>query len=592
MDCKIPKQAEHSKFNNYIEYFKEKGFLKAVYNYLYFLGCWIIRRFKKAKRKSILFLKIHRVSCLKFMYRILGRFKNFLYTYYVKAKAPMRRILFKSKNLKKLSLNKDNLSKSELLCKKRVIIKSIVEDVNIYVFGALNYILPVAALIFVIGIFNYFNNMGILLKVEYNGAVIGYIQSESDFYKAEKLMKARLTNENYIKPIDAVPRFTIVTDTNHEVTSQDELIDSIISFSGNQIIDANGLYVDGRFIGALEDADPLLDFLSDTLESNKTGEKSEKISFVKKVEVKNGLYPVSSLRDKEYMFEKLSSMEETKKTYIVEAGDVPGGIAQKFGMPYKTLKQLNPNIENELFIGQEVLISAAVPYLGIQRTVTETYENEIPFKIEKTVDEKYDVGYSKVVREGENGIKKITAQTTYVDGIQTEKNIISSEIVKEPVNEKIVLGGKVPVKNNIQPGNNNSNNTSSSTSTSSSGFIWPTVGGITTCRFWGYVGHSGQDIGVKIGTPIYAMASGTVVISRYAATSYGNQIMIDHGGGYRTRYAHNSQLLVQVGDWVEQGQLIAYSGNSGRSFGPHVHVEIILNGQCQDPAKYIGYYPH
>lgn len=107
--------------------------------------------------------------------------------------------------------------------------------------------------------------------------------------------------------------------------------------------------------------------------------------------------------------------------------------------------------------------------------------------------------------------------------------------------------------------------------------------------------HRGLDITCRgaMGKPIYAAESGVVTIASYQG-DLGNYILIDHGGGVRTGYGHNSSLLVSVGQQVERGQLIAYMGSTGYSFGPHCHFVLIKNGQYVNPEPYLPsmpYYP-
>lgn len=94
--------------------------------------------------------------------------------------------------------------------------------------------------------------------------------------------------------------------------------------------------------------------------------------------------------------------------------------------------------------------------------------------------------------------------------------------------------------------------------------------------------HSGIDLANKTGTPVYASASGIVIFSGYNG-SYGRMVMISHGQGYTTVYAHNSSNLVKVGDRVSKGEQIATIGSTGRSTGPHLHFEIRENGNAIDP---------
>lgn len=100
--------------------------------------------------------------------------------------------------------------------------------------------------------------------------------------------------------------------------------------------------------------------------------------------------------------------------------------------------------------------------------------------------------------------------------------------------------------------------------------------------------HSGMDIRTPIGTPVKATASGRVVQSEYNNSGYGYMVEIDHGNGLRTLYAHNFELLVAVGEQIEKGQTIALSGATGRVTGPHVHYEVRLHGELQNPREYMN----
>jgi murein DD-endopeptidase MepM/ murein hydrolase activator NlpD len=98
--------------------------------------------------------------------------------------------------------------------------------------------------------------------------------------------------------------------------------------------------------------------------------------------------------------------------------------------------------------------------------------------------------------------------------------------------------------------------------------------------------HEGLDIATRTGTPVMTTAAGIV---REAGTDagYGKAVVIDHGYGYSTLYAHNSRILVKVGQRVKRGEMIATAGNTGRSSGPHVHYEVRLNGAPVNPKKYL-----
>ena len=114
---------------------------------------------------------------------------------------------------------------------------------------------------------------------------------------------------------------------------------------------------------------------------------------------------------------------------------------------------------------------------------------------------------------------------------------------------------------------------------------WPTVGyRITQYYSWR---HTGLDIGNKVGTPLYAADSGVVEKAGWNSGGYGNMVLINHGGGIKTRYAHASKLYVKVGDHVSKGEAVAAMGSTGRSTGPHIHFEVIINGRLLNPLNYI-----
>ena len=135
----------------------------------------------------------------------------------------------------------------------------------------------------------------------------------------------------------------------------------------------------------------------------------------------------------------------------------------------------------------------------------------------------------------------------------------------------------------------------SSAQPSTSGFIWPCPASRYITSYFGrrvhpvyktVKVHNGLDIGGPNGTNIVAANSGTVIVSEYSS-SYGNYIVISHGGGVTTLYAHMSARLVSVGASVSRGQVIGREGSTGISTGPHLHFEVAVNGVRRDPLSYV-----
>lgn len=123
--------------------------------------------------------------------------------------------------------------------------------------------------------------------------------------------------------------------------------------------------------------------------------------------------------------------------------------------------------------------------------------------------------------------------------------------------------------------------------------IWPVDG-----RLMSYFGrrsdpfsgegafHAGIDISVPVGTPVHATAAGTIVVSEWAG-EYGRMVVVDHGGGVQTYYAHLSRLSVVAGQWVHRGEMIGRSGSSGRATGAHVHYEVRRRGTPVNPSQFL-----
>ncbi len=451
----------------------------------------------------------------------------------------------------------------------------------------LNYVCPVMAIGVLIGTVRYFTSLPFVLSVEYDGKNIGYITDERVFDDAKQMMRDRIIYEEYQQPLDAVPKFTLCVADNQQLSDSFVLADQIIQASGNEIIQADGLYIDDEFIGATTDGQSMMMLLESLKEPYMEEYPDAKVEFTSKIKVRQGLYPVSSVVELNNIEEYISSEVEGEKIYIAQAGDAPITIARSNGISLASLRELNPGIDTKLLIGQEVLISKSVPLLGVKATYTKTYTEEIPFKINRTVDSKYYSTYSKVVSTGENGLREVEEEVVYINGMAAERNILSTETLIEPIDQEVVVGSLV------MPSTRSYSSSYipplSGGSATSNGYIWPVggSGGYVSCGLYGYYNHTGMDIAVSTGTPIYATAAGTVVVAQQRP-GYGKYIVIDHGGGLQTWYLHSSALYVTPGQKVNQGQTIAAVGQTGNATGPHLHIEFRSYGAVKNPANYIG----
>ncbi len=220
---------------------------------------------------------------------------------------------------------------------------------------------------------------------------------------------------------------------------------------------------------------------------------------------------------------------------------------------------------------KEKIISDFAEYIETKISVTK--EETVEYTIKTKYDSTKESDYSVVKHEGKNGKKAVTTEITYVNGKKIGEEVVNSEVTKEPV-DKLIITGKA-FENGCATGS----------------FMWPCPYTTTVFSGYGYRedgAHWGIDINDNgiYGTDIIASDGGVVVTASYDNYGYGHHVEIDHGNGYITRYAHCSDLYVSVGDKVSKGSVIASVGSTGDSEAPHLHFEVIENGNRVDPQSF------
>ncbi len=218
--------------------------------------------------------------------------------------------------------------------------------------------------------------------------------------------------------------------------------------------------------------------------------------------------------------------------------------------------------------------------LKVKTVSTVTTESDVKYSTKTVYTSEKQRGYEEIKTKGETGLKTETAVVETVNGEETAKTVISRQIIKEPVQQVVVKGTAVSYAS-----------ATAKAQARSEGFIHPMNKGDikAVSAYWGDGrNHKAMDFSGKVGVPIFAAKAGKVVSAGWDG-NYGYAVVIDHGNGFKTRYAHASALCVRTGETVAQGQQIAKLGNTGRSTGPHLHFEVIKNGNRVNPAPYIGY---
>lgn len=222
-------------------------------------------------------------------------------------------------------------------------------------------------------------------------------------------------------------------------------------------------------------------------------------------------------------------------------------------------------------------IAAVINTLDVQTVAVTKDIYTVKYDTVTKKDSSKKAGYQSVITPGVNGSSQTVTKVTYLNGEVVGEPVVTDEVLEYPVNRVLLIGTK-----NVYV-------TSVIKNASASGFKWPlSVRGVISSDYGvrGSGFHSGVDIAVPEGTNIIAVKGGTVVEASFNK-SYGYYVLIDHGNGVKTRYAHNKFNTVEAGQKVSAGQLIALSGNTGNSTGPHLHFEVIINGSRVDPGYYI-----
>ncbi len=278
-------------------------------------------------------------------------------------------------------------------------------------------------------------------------------------------------------------------------------------------------------------------------------------------------------------------------------------IKKENKMSDTTFKLNNPTLSDDTvtYNGQPIVTNDLDPILEVVQTFETKKTKSVNYETVKETDDTMLEGQFEVETEGEEGEKEITYENQMVNGevVSTEKK--SEEVIKAPVHEVIVVGN-APITNSVTVADNGSSAVTNNGATgeevdgdltpstaTSGGFIWPSSSHSVTCEFGCYSGHTGIDIQSYYGGPEYAAKAGTVVTSGWSNYGYGYHVVIDHGGGVKTLYAHQpSQPPVSVGQHVEQGQVIGFEGQTGNASGHHLHFEVQINGTAVNPRGYIS----
>jgi len=440
-----------------------------------------------------------------------------------------------------------------------------------------------------LGVVNYQTNAVTLYHVYVDGEEVGTI---SDASLIEDWENSQLSIAEKKYHTDNLDIKNIITYEKEKVYKGSYDNEDTINQLGNKIkIEAKGveLVVNGKSIGYVNDqatADRILAKMKQqytpkdekskvsaaSVNGTQPSTKLEEVSIKEKLDIKEKNISPDKIISEEDMLTLLKKGTLEEKVYQVQEGDTISEIAVKHGLSTKQIYQLNPSLNGEFInIGDEIVVTAMTPLVTVQSKELVSQVERIPYQVEYEKDSSMYSNESKVIKQGQEGTRKVEYAVVKENGVVTQKTIIKEDVIEEAKNKIVKKGTKI----------------ASSRGTGS--YSWPTVGGIITSPYgsrWGTT-HEGIDISGVSNYTVKAADNGKVIFTGWKS-GYGKTIIIDHGNNTKTLYAHLSKINVSNGNKVAKGQAIAVMGNTGRSTGTHLHFEVQVNGRVQNPLNYVS----
>ncbi|MCR4616532.1 MAG: M23 family metallopeptidase [Clostridiales bacterium] len=463
-----------------------------------------------------------------------------------------------------------------------------------------NTLLPIVMIAILVMTVGHWANTTMAIHITYNGNSLGYVSDESVYLDALSLAKARLhiDAQDSTAPEFSTPVYEMVKVNPNQLSDPAAVCDRIIDNTEGNYTNACGIYIDGEFICAIKNETDAISVFNGLLAKYDLPEEDENamIGFVEDIEYIQGLYQDDTdsggqiMWDANKLTKKISGTKTDAKYYIAEENDSLSKIARKNDMLLSELKALNPDAGRHVHPGDKFLIANEVSYLQVKVVKTEIRTEPVNYGTVRTANANMYRGTENVIRQGRDGTDRITELVTYVDGVKVSTEQVSKVRISNPVDEKVEYGTKSVSGNSSSKGGSDKY----SISVSKSGWVWPAPGCRTVSSGFGNRGsgfHKGVDLttsGAK-GKPVVAAKSGKVDTVLINHSAYGNCVIIDHGNGVKTRYAHmlSNSVTVRTGQKVSAGQQIGKVGSTGNSTGPHLHFEIIINGNYTNPLNYI-----
>lgn len=420
-----------------------------------------------------------------------------------------------------------------------------------------------------------------IYMVKVNGSKIGYIKDLAPYSQALKAIEATDGKDSLSKITVQKVRFD-----DAKFADEEGIETSARTMLGLKI-HGYAMSINGQVFAKVpskNDTDKILESVKKHYLDN-SFQKSDTVK-VLSADVKGNISIVQQMIDPKDLtkntddvVKKIVAGEGQEKTYVIQKGDTIWDIASANNMDVSDIQKNNPSMDvTKIKPDEKLKLAISVPYVNVEVTADVTSKETIPYQSTTVEDSSLSSGKKKVKQGGVNGLAQIEKKVTMVNGVVTAENVVKNDTITAAVNEVVAEGTK---KDGYYVASRGGSGRSTGI------FSYPARGVISSP--FGYRGsefHTGLDIAAPTGTPIYA-ADGGVVINAGWRGGYGNCIMIRHSSGIETLYGHTSAMFVSVGQSVSKGQHIGNVGSTGRTTGPHVHFEVIINGQQMNPLNYL-----
>lgn len=470
----------------------------------------------------------------------------------------------------------------QVLAMRREYIKNSRQVYRRLLWEAFSFLLPLAVLLGFAALLRTGLSLDYVLDVQVNGQSVGYVQSEQVFESARADVQNRLNNARAAMAANGgevsqenwtiQPNYTLTVGTVPTM-NREEAANAIMRVSGDEIGEGTAVYVDGALQFVTTEGDHLRAYLENIKSPYEDAlDVNTHVSFLHDISMEDGIYMLSSIADYSDVVGRFNENPEILY-YTAGRNETCQSAVENTGVNWDSLAQMNTwmeTLDQSIAEGTAIVTGVSSPeWLKIKVVTRRVYTEAIPYETEKRTSSQYDFGQQVVLQQGQTGEQEVTQDLTYIDDQIASADIVSVNVLSEPVTEIIVTGTRLAAGMYANPG--------------SGSFVWPVPGYKYVSR-WMSSGHKGADICANYGTPIIAADSGAVVTShawngtRSGYDSYGNYVVIDHGNGWRTLYAHMSSRAVSVGQTVSKGDIIGYVGQTGRATGPHCHFEMYRNG--------------